>query len=28
MGNVGVEDFWRRKNTETIDGKPTGIFEN
>ena len=26
MGQDGVDDFWRRKNTETIDGKPTGIF--
>ncbi|MEL7397606.1 MAG: pyridoxamine 5'-phosphate oxidase family protein [Pseudomonadota bacterium] len=26
LGADGVEDFWRRKNTETIDGRPTGIF--
>ena len=26
MGPDGVKDYWRRKNTETIDGKPTGIF--
>lgn len=26
MGEDGVVDYWRRKNTETIDGKPTGIF--
>ncbi len=28
MGEDGVRDYWRRKNTETIDGKPTGIFED
>ena len=28
MGEGGVQEFWRAKNTETIDGKPTGIFEN
>lgn len=28
MGEAGVEDFWRRKNLETIDGKPTGIFQD
>jgi hypothetical protein len=26
MGEDGVQDFWRRKNVETIDGRPTGIF--
>lgn len=26
LGPEGVEDFWRRKNVETIDGRPTGIF--
>ena len=26
MGADGVKHYWRRKNTETIDGKPTGIF--
>ncbi|MEM8753980.1 MAG: pyridoxamine 5'-phosphate oxidase family protein, partial [Pseudomonadota bacterium] len=26
MGPEGVEDYWRRKNVETIDGRPTGIF--
>ncbi|MEO0329365.1 MAG: pyridoxamine 5'-phosphate oxidase family protein [Pseudomonadota bacterium] len=26
MGSDGVADYWRRKNTVTIDGKPTGIF--
>lgn len=28
MGNEGVQDYWRRKNVETIDGKPTGIFDD
>ena len=27
MGEAGVEDYWRRKNVETIDGKATGIFD-
>ena len=27
MGAEGVDAYWRRKNTETLDGKPTGIFE-
>ncbi len=27
MGEDGVQDYWRRKNVETIDGRPTGIFE-
>jgi len=27
LGGEGVKDYWRRKNVETIDGKPTGIFE-
>lgn len=26
MGPQGVEDYWRRKNVQSIDGKPTGIF--
>ncbi len=26
MGEDGVQAYWRRKNVETIDGKPTGIF--
>lgn len=26
MGPDGVTDYWRRKNTTTIDGRPTGIF--
>ncbi len=26
LGAAGVEDFWRRKNLETVDGVPTGIF--
>ena len=26
MGEDGVQAFWQRKNTETIDGKPTHIF--
>jgi len=27
MGEDGVRDYWERKNTRTIDGKNTGIFE-
>ncbi len=27
MGPDGVRDYWRRKNTLSIDGKPTGIFD-
>ena len=26
MGPDGVRDYWRRKNTETIDGYPTGVL--
>lgn len=28
MGEDGVEKFWRKKNVESIDGYPTGIFDN
>lgn len=28
LGRDGVDKFWRKKNVETIDGKPTGLFEN
>ncbi|MEX0319490.1 MAG: pyridoxamine 5'-phosphate oxidase family protein [Ruegeria sp.] len=28
LGPDGVKDYWERKNVETIDGKPTGIFED
>lgn len=28
MGEDGVTEYWRKKNTESIDGKPTGIFED
>ncbi len=28
MGEDGVEAYWRRKNVETIDGFPTGLFED
>lgn len=28
LGDDGVEDYWRRKNVLTIDGRPTGIFED
>ena len=28
MGSDGVKDYWQRKNTKTIDGKPTGIFDD
>ncbi len=27
MGPDGVRDYWRRKNTESIDGKATGILD-
>jgi len=27
LGEEGVDKFWRRKNTESLDGKPTGLFE-
>lgn len=26
MGADGVQDYWSRKNTKSIDGHPTGIF--
>ena len=26
MGEEGVRDYWRRKNTTSLDGRPTGIF--
>lgn len=26
MGEDGVRAFWQRKNVESIDGRPTGIF--
>lgn len=28
MGADGVKDYWRRKNTKSVDGFPTGIFED
>ena len=28
MRPEGVEDYWRRKNTFSIDGKPTGLFDD
>lgn len=28
MGEDGVRDYWRRKNVQTIDGAPTGIFDD
>lgn len=28
MGTEGVKDYWRRKNVTTVDGTPTGIFED
>ena len=27
MGEEGVNDYWRKKNLNTLDGKPTGIFD-
>lgn len=26
MGDEGLRDYWKRKNTVSIDGKPTGIL--
>lgn len=26
MGEDGVKDYWQRKNSKTVDGKPTGIL--
>jgi hypothetical protein len=28
LGPEGLRDYWRRKNTQTIDGRPTGIFDD
>ncbi|MCZ4281101.1 pyridoxamine 5'-phosphate oxidase family protein [Kiloniella laminariae] len=28
MGPEGVEKYWKRKNTRSIDGQPTGIFND
>ena len=28
MGEQGVRDYWARKNVLSIDGSPTGIFED
>lgn len=28
MGPDGVTDDWSRKNVETIDGRPTGLFKD
>jgi hypothetical protein len=28
MGEDGVEKYWRRKNMLTVDGRPTGIFQD
>ena len=28
MGPDGVRDYWKRKNTRSIDGRPTGIFDD
>ena len=28
MGENGVQEYWQRKNTETIDGYPTGLLED
>ena len=28
MGAGGLRDYWTRKNRTTIDGYPTGIFED
>ena len=28
MGTEGVKNYWRRKNMTTVDGAPTGIFDD
>ena len=28
LGKKGVEDYWRKKNVQTIDGFDTGLFED
>ncbi len=28
MGEEGVQKYWEKKNTTTIDGKPTGTFQD
>lgn len=28
MGDDGLQAYWRKKNVETIDGMPTGLFED
>lgn len=28
LGEDGVEAYWRKKNVVSIDGKPTGLFED
>ncbi len=28
MGTEGVKNYWKKKNTETIDGFETGLFED
>ena len=28
MGPEGLREYWQRKNVETVDGKPTGLFED
>ena len=28
MGPDGVQDYWRRRNLTTIDGKPTGVLDD
>lgn len=28
LGEEGVQDYWRKKNMTTIDGAPTGIFDD
>ena len=27
LGTDGVKNFWRKKNVESLDGRPTGIFK-
>lgn len=28
LGPEGVTDFWQRKNVTSVDGRPTGLFED
>jgi len=28
MGEEGLEKYWRKKNVESLDGLPTGLFSD